>query len=85
MKQHNGNVYVKAVSSWFFSGAKKTDNGLEIDGVAFAAKPGVDKTKALAAIRAVLGSFEPAHEEKEAACAFMLSEWFNIVQPSKSK
>ena len=77
-KRHNGNAYVKAVSSWFFSGAKKAPNGLTIDGVTFTAKAGVDADKALRAIKAVLGSFEPAHEDKEAACAFMLSEWFEI-------
>jgi hypothetical protein len=76
-KRHNGNDYVKAVSSWFFSGAKNSPNGIIIDDMKFTAKPGVDAGKALAAIRAVLGSFEPKHEHKEAACAFMLSEWFD--------
>jgi len=76
-KRHNGNDYVKAVSSWFFSGAKATPDGLIIDNMKFTAKPGVDRMKALAAIKAVLGSFEPKHEHKEAACAFMLSEWFD--------
>lgn len=77
-KRHNGNAYCKAVSSWFFSGAKGAPGGIEIDGVTFKAKDGVDAPKALAAIRAVLGSFEPKHEHKEAACAYMLSEWFDI-------
>lgn len=69
--------YCKAVSSWFFRGAKGAPNGIIIDGVTFTAKPGVDAGKALRAIRAVLCSFEPKHEHKEAACAYMLSEWFN--------
>lgn len=72
------NPYVHAVSSWFFSGAKGAPNGITIEGVTFKAKPGVDAGKALAAIKAVLRSFEPKHEHKEAACAFMLSEWFEI-------
>lgn len=76
-KRHDGNDYVKAVSSWFFGGAKASPNGLVIDGMKFTAKPGVDANKALRAIKAVLGSFEPKHEHKEAACAFMLSEWFD--------
>ena len=76
-KRHSGNDYTKAISSWFFSGAKGTPDGLIIEGMRFTAKPGVDKAKALAAIRAVLGSFEPKHEHKEAGCAFMLSEWFD--------
>jgi hypothetical protein len=76
-KRHNGNDYVKAVSAWFFDGAKPLPNGIAIDGKMFTAKAGVDPVKALRAIRAVLGSFEPKHEHKEAACAFMLSEWFD--------
>jgi hypothetical protein len=70
--------YCKAVSNWFFSGAKAHPNGIMIDGVAFVAKSGVTAGKALAAIKAVLGSFEPKHEHKIAACGFMLSEWFDI-------
>lgn len=75
-KRHNGNAYVKAVSSWFFSGGKRDGDAIIIDGVKFVPKAGVDSNKALRAIKAVLGSFEPKHEHKEAACAFMLSEWF---------
>lgn len=75
-KRFHGNAYVDAVSSWFFGGAKFEHNVLTIKGKDFHPKPGVDARKALAAIRAVLGSFEPKHEHKEAACAYMLSEWF---------
>jgi hypothetical protein len=84
-KRFNGNAYVKAVSSWFFSGAKGLKDGIEIDGVKFTAKPGVEAVKALAAIKAVLGSFEPKHEHKEAACAFMLSEWFDIEKQKAAR
>lgn len=76
-KRHNGNAYVTAVSKWFFKGAKAGPQGLVVDGIKFTPKEGVDQTKALAAIKAVLGSWEPKHEHKEAACAFMLSEWFD--------
>ena len=76
-KRYDGNDYCKAVSSWFFNGAKKFTDGITIGDMTFKAKPGVDANKALSAIRAVLGSFEPKHEHKEAACAFMLSEWFD--------
>jgi hypothetical protein len=79
-KKHRGNEYCIAISHWFFKGAKKAPNGIEIDGVIFRARPGVDVGEALAAIKAVLGSFEPKHEHKEAACAFMLSEWFEVVK-----
>lgn len=75
-KRHS-NPWVQAVSHWFFVGAKAHPGGIEIDGVKYTAKPTVDARAALSAIRAVLGSFEPKHEHKEAACAFMLSEWFD--------
>jgi hypothetical protein len=75
--RRGNNDYCRAVSTWFFSGAKGTPDGLIVGHMKFTAKPGVDRNKALAAIKAVLGSFEPKHEHKEAACAFMLSEWFD--------
>lgn len=84
-KRHNGNAYCNAISHWFFSGGKFEHNVLTIDGTDFHPKAGVDARKALRAIKAVLGSFEPKHEHKEAACAFMLSEWFDIEQKKQSK
>ena len=69
--------YCGAVSKWFYSGAKGHPNGIEIGGVKFTAKPGVDPAQALAAVKSVLGSFEPKHEHKIAACGYMLSEWFD--------
>lgn len=76
------NEYVRAISSWFFKGGKRDGRSIVIDGKTFTAKEGVDATKALSAIKAVLASFEPKHEHKEAACAYMLSEWFEY-QPSR--
>lgn len=80
----DGQPYCRAVSSWFYSGAKSTPDGIIIDGVTFKAKPGVDAGKALAAIKAVLGSFEPSHEHKIGGAGYLLSEWFDI-QKSNSK
>jgi hypothetical protein len=70
-----------AVSMWFFKGAEQHDGGIEIDGKAYVAKRGVDVSKALAAIKSVLCSFEPKHEHKIAGCGFMLSEWFEPEPP----
>lgn len=70
------NPFCEAISTWFFSGAKSAPNGLIIGAMQYTAKPGVDSADALRAIKAVLGSWEPKHEHKEAACAYMLSEWF---------
>jgi hypothetical protein len=80
-KRHRGNEYCKAISEWFFGGAEAHPNGIKIKDTAFVAKPGVEAGKALAAIKSILGSFEPKHEHKEAACAFLLAEWFDIDKP----
>ena len=74
------NPYARAVSSWFFSGVSMTGASIIAGGVKFTAKEGVNANKALAAIAAVMRSFEPKHEHKEAACAYMLSEWF-VMEP----
>lgn len=81
----DSNKYCKAVSSWFYSGAKRAGDGIEIDGVTFRPKPGVDGDKALRAIKAALGSFEPSHEHKIGGCGYMLSEWFDITDPKPGK
>lgn len=74
-----GNPYRRAVSTWFFAGAKREDRTLTVGGKRFTARPGIDARAAIAAIRSVLGSFQPSHEHKEAACAYMLSEWFEVT------
>jgi len=76
-KRHRGNDFCRAISMWFFKGAEMHPNGIEIDGLKFTAKPGIDAKKALAAIRACMVSWEPKHEHKEAGCAYMLSQWFD--------
>lgn len=45
----------------------------------FRTKPGVDPEKAYRHVRTIMGSFEPKHEHKEAAVAFLLSQWFDDV------
>jgi hypothetical protein len=61
------NKWCQLFSQIFFSGGK---------GVKLTPKEGVDHTKALRAIRAIMVSFDPSHEHKEAACAYLFSEWF---------
>lgn len=56
------------VNDWFYCGV----SDLEVT-----PKEGIDKQKALLNIRAIIGSFEPKHEHKEAACAYLLSLWFD--------
>lgn len=71
--------FCRAVEKWFFSGAKRDGEKLVVGERTFTAKAGVDATKALRAIGAVLRSFQPKHEHKIAAAGYMLSEWFDEV------
>ena len=74
-KFKNGNTkWNKLFSDWFFSGLKKLE---------LIPKENVDKNKALLHIRAIMGSFEPQHEHKEAGIAFLLSEWFEDAKWEK--
>jgi hypothetical protein len=57
----------KLFSDWFYCGIAT----LELD-----PKEGVDKAAALRHIKAVMVSFEPKHEHKEAGVAFLLDQWF---------
>lgn len=61
------NPFARAASTWFFQGLP--------DG-ALVAKPGIDQTMALGHLSAVLRSFEPKHEHKEAGVAYLMSLWF---------
>lgn len=70
----NRRKWKEVMGHWFFCGIKNAK---------WTPKPGVDQGKALAAIRTVLGSFDPKHEHKEAAVAYMLSEWFEDVTYDK--
>lgn len=63
----------KFVSIWFFGGLTKEIIDMILP------KDGVDKNKALRAIAAILKSWEPKHEHKEAGAAYLMSEWF--VEP----
>jgi len=52
---------------WFYKGLKSLE---------LYPKQGIDKNKALRHIKAVMQSFEPSHEHKVAACAFLFEKWF---------
>ena len=60
----------KLFSDWFYCGLKSLE---------FMPKKEIDKDKAVRHIRSVMGSFEPRHEDKTAACVYMLSEWFEDI------
>jgi len=55
------------VAKWFFSGLKNPR---------FYPREGVNAQKAFNHLQCILGSFQPKHEHKDAAVAFLLDEWF---------
>lgn len=64
------NDHNEFVTMWFFNGLENPQ---------FYPKEGVDADKALRHISAIMGSFQPKHEHKTAACAFLLAEWFEKI------
>lgn len=72
----SSNFWVGVVETWFFLGLK---------GCKWKPRPGVDQTKALRAITAAIGDFEPSHEHKIAGCAYLLDQWFEGVDYKPAK
>jgi hypothetical protein len=72
--KRNGNKWVDLVSHWFYKGLK---------GATFSPKEGIDQQLALKHVAAIMRSWEPKHEHKEAACAYLMSEFFNDVKYPK--
>jgi len=60
--------WLKFQRDWFF-------RGLPAD-AKFSPKNGIDLAVALRHLKAIQGSFEPKHEHKEAAVAYLASLWF---------
>lgn len=54
-------------NNWFYRG---------LSNLSLQPKPGIDIVKALRHIRCIMRSFEPKHEHKESAVAYLLSCWF---------
>jgi hypothetical protein len=66
-KRHNGTRWNEMFNRWFYSG---------LSGLSVIPRDGVDPDKALRHIKALMGSFEPKHEHKEAGCAYLMSRYF---------
>jgi hypothetical protein len=64
----------KLFSDWFFGGLKSFD---------CVPKDGIDRQEAMKHISAIMRSWEPQHEHKEAGVAFLLSEWFKEAKWKK--
>lgn len=69
------NTWVDFFETWFYQGWDKTKpplNGFELD-----VKPGIDGKLAMRHLGCIVRSFEPKHEHKTAAVAYLASLWFN--------
>lgn len=71
-KDHFGTRWNRLFNQWFYKGLPA--------GVRWIPKPGIDVRAALNHIQAVMCSWDPKHEHKEAAVAFLLSLWFEDVK-----
>ena len=69
--KYGHNKWCKFVSTWFFQGIQK--------GFEATPKEGVDRKLALRHIGAILSSWDPKHEHKEAAAAYLMSEYFSDI------
>lgn len=60
------------VSHWLFLGNPFSKWDLHLN-------PDIDGKLAIRHLRAILGSYQPKHEHKEAAVAWLLSRWFSSI------
>jgi hypothetical protein len=75
---HHGHTpWNKLQSRWFFTGLPKE--------TVWVPKEGIDKDVALRHLKTIQGSFEPKHEHKEAAVAYLMSLWFESVTTPEAK
>jgi len=65
------NRWVLFVNEWFFRGVSMTR---------LVEKGGIDRGLALNHLRFVMASWDLKHEHKEAAVAFLLSQWFDFKE-----
>lgn len=73
-KEFRGTKWNGIFNDWFYSGLKN---------MKATPRGGVDSEKALRHIKAIMGSWEPKHEHKEAAVAYLLSQWFEEITYDK--
>ena len=65
------NKWCALANRWFGRGLPAT--------VEFHLRPGIDGETAYRHLSALLGSFEPKHQDKIAAVAFLMNAWFTDV------
>lgn len=64
-------TWVEFQQDWFYKGLR---------GATFMPRGGIDKKTALRHLQYIQGSFDPKHEHKEAAVAYLASLWFESVE-----
>ncbi len=64
--------WVQLQQRWFFQGLPKETE--------FEPAEGIDAKVALRHLKAIMGSYEPKHEHKEACVAYLMSQWFSDVK-----
>lgn len=70
-------VWSDLTERWFFEG---------INGEILREKSGIDREAALRHLDACMRSFAPKHEHKIAGVAYLMSQWFELVEaPTRSK
>lgn len=69
---HERGKWVEFQRKWFYDGLPETTQ--------VHTKPGIDSEKAFRHLICVQGSFEPKHEHKESAVAYLASLWFEDVE-----
>lgn len=62
--------WTRFMSDWFYRG---------LNNLSVTPKDGIDPVKAMRHLKAIMGSWEPKHEHKEAAVAYLASLWFEDV------
>lgn len=60
----------RVFNDWFFEGLHKCQ---------WVPKEGIEAKTAVRHIATIMSSFDPKHEHKEAACAYLMSLWFDNV------
>jgi len=66
----------KFVGQWFYVGA---------DAKLLIPKPGIDKAVALRHLKYIMHSYEPKHEDKVTAVAYLMGEWFEPLKDDMTK
>jgi hypothetical protein len=67
-----GRKWIDFQECWFFHGIPKSAE--------FKPAEGIDADKALRHLSAIQGSFEPKHEHKMEAVAYLASRWFKDIK-----